>query len=198
MIKKIGLTGGIGSGKTTVSRIFGSFGFQVYYADLRAKTLYAEDKELKDQVIRAFGKNIYTVKGEIDRRQLAKIVFQDKSKLELLNKIVHPATFRDFVKWFKVLKSGSYCKPFILKETAILYESGSDVQLDGVIEVYAPKQVRLHRVLKRDGVIPQEVLARMDKQFPESFKLFHSDLTIYNDNSHHLIPQVQNAISFFS
>ncbi len=198
MIKQIGLTGGIGSGKTTVARIFESFGFQVYYADQRAKALYTEDDEVREQVVQAFGSTVYTEKGELDRKHLAGIVFQDKSKLEELNGIVHPATFRDFARWMEALKSGDYAKPFVLKEAAILYESGSDAHLDGVLEVYAPKQVRLERVLKRDGTVLQEVLARMDKQYPESFKLFHADLTIYNDGSHHLIPQVQNAIHHFS
>lgn len=199
MIKEIGLTGGIGSGKTTVARIFESFGFSVYFADLRAKALYTEDEEMKASVIDSFGADIYTAAGELDRKKLAGIVFQDRTQLDTLNSIVHPATFRDFDRWMDQLNEGAaYDKPFILKEAAILYESGSHAHLDGVLGVYAPKQTRLERVLQRDGAVREEVLARMDKQYPESFKLFHSDFTIYNDGSHHLIPQVQAAIAHFS
>lgn len=198
MIKEIGLTGGIGSGKTTIAGIFETYGFKVYYADLRAKALYQEDADMKAEVISVFGKDIYTPEGDLDRKKLAGIVFQDREKLDTLNKIVHPATLRDFKQWMAELNQGNYNKPFILKEAAILFEAGSHVGLDGVLGVYAPKNTRLARVLKRDGVVRSEVLARMDKQFPESFKLFHSDFTIYSDGNHHLIPQVQSAINYFS
>ena len=153
---------------------------------------------MKQQVIDAFGEAVYTPEGVLDRKYLAGIVFQDRSQLETLNSIVHPATLKDFARWLEEVKASSYDKPFILKEAAILFEAGTGTHLDGILTVYAPKKIRLKRVLKRDGATREEVLARMDKQYPSSYKIFHSDFTIYNDGAHHLIPQVQSAISYFT
>lgn len=197
-MKEIGITGGIGSGKSTVARIFESFGYLVYYADQRAKDLYLEDEEVKSQVVAAFGADIYTLEGQLDRKKLAHIVFNDRSQLDALNQIVHPATARDFNHWLKEVEATEYEKSFVLKEAAILYESGSHIGLDGVLSVYASKHTRMTRVLKRDGAKKEEVLARMDKQFPEQYKLHHSDYTIFNDGNHLLIPQVKEAIEYFS
>jgi len=197
-MKEIGITGGIGSGKSTVAKIFETFGYLVYYADQRAKDLYLEDQDMKEQVISAFGPAVYTADGQLDRKRLASIVFKDRSQLEILNGIVHPATRRDFQAWLQRIAASGYNKSFVLKEAAILYESGSDQGLDGVLTVYASKNTRLSRVLKRDGAVQDEVLARMDKQFPEQFKLFKADFSIYNDGHHHLIPQVKQAVDFFS
>ena len=189
-MKEIGLTGGIGSGKTTVAKIFETYGYKVYYADIRAKALYQEDEELKAKVISLFGEDIYQPNGFMDRKKLAGIVFNDRSKLDALNKIVHPATLKDFEQWIASVKSSEYDKPFILKEAAILFEAGTGTKLDGILTVYAPKNIRLRRVLARDGAVPEEVLARMDKQFPSVYKLFHADQVIYSDGTHHLIPKL--------
>ena len=197
-MKEIGLTGGIGSGKTTVARIFETYGFKVYYADQRAKALYQEDQVLKKEVIALFGSDIYQVDGSLDRKKLAGIVFNDRSQLNALNQLVHPATLKDFDNWIERIKASDYNKPFILKEAAILFEANTGTQLDGILTVYSPKNIRLKRVLARDGAVPEEVLARMDKQFPSVYKLLHSDQVIYSDGSHHLIPQVQRTIEYFS
>ena len=197
-MKEIGLTGGIGSGKTTVARIFETYGFKVYYADLRAKALYQENEALKKEVISLFGPDIYLPDGMLDRKKLAGIIFNDKAKLQALNQLVHPATLRDFDEWIESVKASDYDKPFILKEAAILFEANTGTKLDGILTVYAPKNIRLKRVLARDGAVQEEVLARMDKQFPSVYKLFHADQVIYSDDSHHLIPQVQRAIEYFS
>lgn len=197
-MKEIGITGGIGSGKTTVARIFESMGYAVYFADARAKALYVEDAEVKAAVIALFGADIYLKTGEIDRKKLAGIVFQDKEKLQALNAIVHPATGRDFANWLAELEGAGYDKAFVLKEAAILFEAKAHERLHGVIEVYAPKSIRVDRVCKRDGVEPAQVLARMGKQFPELYKLRNADFVIYSDGVHHLIPQVQQAVHYFS
>ena len=196
MIAKIGLTGGIGSGKTTVAKIFEQFGYEVYYADIRAKWLSNNDIEVRNQLIYHFGAGIYTSEG-LDRKKLAGIVFKDKNQLELLNSIIHPATYRDFEKWFAGL-SAEYSKNFILKEAAILFEAGSWKNLDGIITVYAPESIRIARVCSRDRVEPEAVRARMQNQIDEQFKRDHSDFIIYNDGQHMLIPQVRSAIEYFS
>jgi dephospho-CoA kinase len=118
--------------------------------------------------------------------------------LKELNAIVHPATRRDFDRWSIELSNKGYNKGFLLKEAAILFEAGSDKSLEGVIDVYAPKKLRLERVQNRDSVDSSAVLARMANQWPDSKKMFASDFIIYNDGSHMLIPQVQQAISFFN
>lgn len=194
---EIGLTGGIGSGKSYVARIFESMGFQCYYADQRAKALYIEDQHLKQQVIELFGADIYTPDGQLDRAQLGSIVFNDREKLAQLNAIVHPATLEDFFRWKKQLLESGYDKPFLLKEAAILFEAQTADHLDQVITVYAPKSLRLKRVIQRDNTDPQAVLARMDKQFPDLYKITHADFVIYNDG-HALAPQIEAAIAYFS
>ena len=185
-MKEIGITGGIGSGKSTVARIFESYGFKVYYADARAKALYTEDEEVKAAVKALFGEDIYLVDGKIDRVKLGGIVFNDNSLLKELNAIVHPATGKDFERWLGELENGGYAKPFVLKEAAILYEARAHERLDGVIQVYAPTSIRIGRVCARDGVEPEDVRARM------------ANFVIYNDGEHHLIPQVQEATAYFS
>jgi len=196
-IKEIGLTGGIGSGKSYVARQFEALGYQCYYADQRAKALYVENAAMKAQVMALFGAGIYFPDGQLDRKQLGSIVFQDREKLAQLNAIVHPATLRDFEEWRDELVASGYALPFLLKEAAILYEAGSNIGLAGVISVYAPKRIRLGRVVKRDATDLDAVLDRMDKQYPETYKLRHADFIIYNDG-HALAPQIQAAIDFFS
>lgn len=196
-LTEIGLTGGIGSGKSTVARIFETLGYQVYYADDRAKALYTEDPAVRKAVEKLFGKDIYTADGTLDRARLAGIVFNDPEQLKALNAIVHPATRRDFATWRSEMAKG-YAKPFLLKEAAILFEAGTAADMEAVISVYAPKSIRLARVCARDGVQPEQVLARMDKQWPEARKLQKADFIIYNDGTHPVIPQVMAAIDFFS
>ena len=197
-MREIGITGGIGSGKSLVASIFESIGYKVYYADVRAKALYREDAAVMDAVKGLFGEDIYLDDGQIDRAKLAGIVFQDQGMLKKLNAIVHPATGRDFVRWRADLTANGYDKPFLLKEAAILYEAGSHKALDGVIEVFAPKETRIKRVIGRDSADRGQVLARMDKQYPELFKLRAADFVIYNDGRHMVSPQVLAAIGYFS
>ena len=120
-MKEIGITGGIGSGKSYVSRIFKELGFSVYDADKQAKALYTSNSEVKQQVIASFGADIYTSSGELNRAKLAGIVFADKAKLEILNRIVHPATREDYRLWRAQLKANGYPKPLLFREAAILF-----------------------------------------------------------------------------
>jgi dephospho-CoA kinase len=181
---KVGITGGIGSGKSTVSRIFELLGVPVYYADTAAKEIMHTDEELKAKVQEHFGPDIYK-DGKLDRAALGKIVFNDKEQLELLNSLVHPATIRHSDEW-----ASRQNAPYVLKEAALLFESGSSQSLDKIIGVFAPQPLRLLRVMKRDNATREEVLARMNKQIDENIKMRLCDYVIHNDEQQLVIPQV--------
>lgn len=195
-VLKIGITGGIGSGKSYVCRIFESLGYRIYYADARAKLLMHEDKILVEQVKTLLGKDAYTETGELNRAHVGSIVFNNPEKLQALNGFVHPAVGRDFFHWYRSI-SADYSKDFVLKEAAILYESGSYKEADGVISIYAPKQLRIKRVLEREPTTREAILARMAQQWPESEKMKRADYTIINDGEHLLLPQVREVINLF-
>lgn len=182
---KIGITGGIGSGKSTVSRIFELLGVPVYYADDRAKDIMVRDPELIAQIKHHFGEEIYDTQGALNRKLLGSIVFNDKDKLAVLNSLVHPATIRDSDNWAQQQQT-----PYVLKEAALLFETESFHHLDKIIAVFAPQPLRVHRVMKRDNVTRNEVLARMYKQIDETIKMRLSDFIIHNDEQHMVIPQV--------
>ena len=181
---KVGITGGIGSGKSTITRIFSSLGVPVYFADDAAKRLMNEDPDIQFQLIKAFGVDTY-IEGVLNRKYLSSIVFNDPSKLELLNSIVHPVTIHDAAVWMS-----KQTTPYVIKEAALIFESGSQDMLDHVIGVYAPESLRIFRVMKRDGVSRNEVKARMRKQIEETVKMRLCDTVILNDDQHLVIPQV--------
>lgn len=184
---KVGLTGGIGSGKSTVARIFETLGIPVYYADDAAKQLMNTDLRLQQKIRQAFGDTAY-VNGELDRKYISDIVFRDPQKLELLNSFVHPATLADAAAWMR-----SQHTPYAIKEAALIFESGSQEGLDLVIGVYAPPALRIHRVMQRDHTTRDAVLARMSKQIDETIKMRLCDIVINNDEQQLLIPQVLSA-----
>ncbi len=181
---RIGLTGGLGSGKTTVARIFEVLGIPVYYADVAAKRIMNEDENIKVSVINTFGREAYK-DGELNRQYLADIVFSNADKLDLLNSIVHPVTLKDAEEWIKKQTS-----PYIIKEAALLFESGSHQKLDYVIGVKSPLDLRISRAMKRDEISRDEVMARMNKQMSEETKLSLSDFVITNDEEQLVLPQV--------
>lgn len=174
---KIGITGGIGSGKTTVCRLFELLGVPVYYADDESKKLLTDDKAVKEQVLKLF--------GTIDRKQLAGIVFNDKQKLEQLNAILHPAVGLHFENWLNKQNT-----PYILKEAAILFESGAYKQVDKVLTIIAPLELKIQRTMKRDNVTKEEVERRMKLQMTDDEKVKRSDFVIKNNEQDLLIPQV--------
>lgn len=182
---KVGITGGIGSGKSTVCRIFALLGIPVYYADAAAKEIMNTDETLKAQIKQHFGTAIYDNSGLLDRPALGKIVFNDKEKLALLNSLVHPATIRDSEEW-----AARQTAPYVLKEAALLFETESFHYLDKVIGVFSPQPLRIHRVMKRDQVTRDEVLARIHKQIDETIKMRLCDYVIHNDEQQMVIPQV--------
>ena len=181
---KIGITGGIGSGKTTVAKVFEVLGIPVYYADEAAKEIMHKNEPLKQQLIFYFGKDTY-VDGKLNRKHLSSIVFADKEKLELLNSLVHPVTIADAEQWFKQQQS-----PYVLKEAALLFESGAAEGLDYVIGVTAPSAIRIKRVMDRDGVTADEVKKRMLNQIDETIKICLCDFIIHNDEQQMILPQV--------
>ncbi|MFK8009329.1 MAG: dephospho-CoA kinase [Saprospiraceae bacterium] len=186
-MKKIGITGGIGSGKTTVCKIFESLGIPVYYADDRAKALMTENKELVNGIKNLLGDESYFDNGALNRQYIASIIFKDKKKLEQMNGLVHPAVAKDGILW----QQSQLLVPYTLKEAALLIESGSFQALDYLITVWASKETRIQRVIKRDGSSREEVEARIDKQMSEFEKLKLAQFVIINDGEKSLVQQVQ-------
>jgi dephospho-CoA kinase len=181
---KIGLTGGIGSGKSTVAKIFELLQVPVYYADEASRRLYHTDPELMAQIKKHFGEDMYS-EGKLNRSKMAEIVFNDPQKLELLNQLVHPPTLRDAQEWIRAQKA-----PYVIKEAALLFESGSAAGLDYIIGIQAPVAVRLKRVMDRDKTTREEVLSRMNRQIDEDIKMRLCDFIVRNNEQELVIPQV--------
>jgi dephospho-CoA kinase len=181
---KVGLTGGIGSGKTTVAKIFAILDVPVYDADASTKNLYETNAELKQALIKNFGEDIYNEKG-LNRSKLSGIVFSDSQKLNLLNQLVHPLTIKNAEEWMQKQLS-----PYVIKEAALIFESGSASDLDLVIGVQSPKHLRIQRAMERDGVSREEIIHRMQRQIDETIKMKLCDFIIYNDEQQLVIPQV--------
>ena len=184
MVLHLGLTGGIGSGKTTVAKIFETLGIPVYYADEAARNLMNTDKELIAAIINHFGEESY-INGELNRKYVASQVFNDHFKLDLLNSITHPATIKNAKEWMQQQNA-----PYTIKEAALIFESGSAEGLDYIIGVYAPQALRIKRVMDRDNVTREEVLKRISRQVNEEMKMKLCDFIIHNDEQQLVIPQV--------
>ena len=181
---RIGLTGGIGSGKSVVAGIFETLGIPVYYADDAAKRIMNTNADLKTAIISHFGEKSYTSDG-LDRKFIAGIVFNDKKKLELLNSLTHPVTISDAEQWM-ILQT----TPYIIKEAALLFESKAADHLDYIIGVSAPEHIRIHRVMKRDGLTEEDVRKRINRQMDEAEKMKRCNFIIMNDEQQMVIPQV--------
>jgi dephospho-CoA kinase len=181
---KIGLTGGIGSGKSTVAEVFSLLGIPVFNADAVTKQLMEEDADLIKQIKNAFGEEAYS-NNKLNRKYIASIVFNDAYQLEKLNAITHPAAIHAAQGWMKKQTS-----PYVIKEAALMFESASAAGVDLVIGVFAPQHIRIKRVMERDHLSRHEVLARMDKQIDEEIKMKLCDFVLVNDEQQLLIPQV--------
>jgi dephospho-CoA kinase len=181
---RIGLTGGIGSGKSTVARIFSVLGIPVYDSDSASKRLMTEDEVLKDNIIQNFGKQSY-VNGNLNRKYLSEQIFSDHKKTEMLNSIVHPATIKDAEEWMKKQEA-----PYLIKEAALIFESGSYKFLDKVIGVSSPLPLRIERTMQRNNSTADQVKARITLQMDEEEKMRLCDYVIINDEQQMLIPQV--------
>ena len=187
-MKKIGLTGGIGSGKTYVSKVFEKLGFPVFNADNYAKEYMHTDQDLVKAIIREFGSDIYKDR-KLQAKVLASIVFNDQEKLNQLNSLVHPIVKKGFIDWCFQINS-----KLVIKEAAILFESDSHIGLDAVICVVCPEEIRIERVMKRDNVNRSEVLSRIDQQMDVEKQKALSSYIIVNDGKHMVVPQVLDII----
>ena len=184
----LGITGGIGSGKSLVASILERSGTPVYLADDRAKSLMITDPSIISGVTDLFGEEAYFEDGQLNRAHLSKLAFGNPEILKKLNAVVHPATGKDFVQWVDQKKQEGYL--LVAKEAAILFESAAYLACDKVATVYAPQNIRVQRVVARDNTTAKEVHKRIKRQWPEWKKIRKSDFLIINDGRHHLIPQV--------
>ncbi|RFP64860.1 dephospho-CoA kinase [Hymenobacter lapidiphilus] len=186
---KIGITGGIGSGKSMVGRLFTVLGVPLYDSDSRAKQVMAHNPQLRRELTEAFGAETFDASGRLDRTYLARVAFPDPAQLARLNALVHPHVGRDFADWATARHAEGHA--YVLKEAALLYESGAYKQLDRITTVFAPQSLRQQRVLLRDPHrSAQDVLTIIGKQLSEDEKLARADYVIHNDDEHLLIPQV--------
>lgn len=184
-MKKIGLTGGIGSGKSYVADVFRHLAVPIFNSDDEARKIQETDQSVLDEIRAAFG-DVFLSDGKLDRKKVASIVFADAQKLQLLNSIVHPAVGRAFEAF--CLQHSS--KAYVIKEAAIIFEIGLDEQLDATILVTAPEKIRIERVMKRDSISEAEVRTRMSKQWSDEEKKMRADYFIDNDGEKALLPQV--------
>ncbi len=182
---QVGLTGGIGSGKTLVCSVLEKLGVPVYYADAEAKKLMNSDQDLKRQIVELFGRESYR-EGALDQAFLGSRVFADPEMLSKLNAIVHPAVRKDYSRWVGQQSDA----PYVVEEAAILFESGASRFLDRSVLVYAPEALRITRVMQRDRVEEEHVRRRMMHQMNEEEKMELADDIIYNDEKEMLLPQI--------
>ena len=180
----IGLTGGIGSGKSVVAKVFATLGIPVFNADEEAKHIMQNSPEIKAKLIEQFGPAIYNESG-LQKDALAQLVFNDPFQLQLLNAIVHPVTIQAAKDW-----AAKQTSPYVIKEAALIFESGSSAGLFKVIGVTAPLSLRIHRVMQRDSITKEQLEARMRNQISDTIKMRLCDYVIHNDNQEMVIPQV--------
>ena len=183
-MKRIGITGGIGSGKTYVASVFQSLGIPIFNADIQAKKIMTSSRKLIKLVKEEFGNDIYK-DSDLNKEKLASIVFSDSDKLQKLNSLVHPIVKEEFNNWYKKQTS-----PYVIKEAAILFESNSHIGLDAVICVSAPLELRMKRLLNRDNYSEKEIKKRIENQISQEEKQKLSDYIIVNDEKELLLPKI--------
>lgn len=190
---KIGLTGGIGSGKTLIGNLFSYFGIPVFNADLEAKNILNTNSVVRTKLIAIFGQSIYLPNHAIDRKKLASIIFNNEYLLKQVNEIVHPEVHHAFDKWSELQQSA-----FVLYEAAILFESGHYKRMDKTILIVADETNRIKRVMKRDSATLEQVQQRMANQWEDEQKIGLSDFVIYNNDQELIIPQVLEILKIIN
>lgn len=188
---KVGLTGGIGSGKSTVANIFNVLKIPVFNADKEAKILMETDPDVVRGIKKTFGEESY-IEGKLNRSYLAGLVFKNQQALIKLNALVHPATIAAALKWMQQQTSA-----YVIKEAALMFESGSAEEFDYVIGVYSPADLRMKRIIQRDNLSREDIFARMENQMDEALKMKLCNFIIVNDETQFLIPQVLDLHDFF-
>lgn len=186
-MKHLAITGNMGSGKSTVSSIFENMGIPVYYSDVHAKRLMNEDKEVREQLIAIFGKDVYGGNELLNRTFLGKKIFHDKSLLTRVNKIVHPRVRKDYLKWRKKQNA-----QYTLQESALTFEIKADKIMDATILVYAPEPLLINRIKQRDNLSIKDIKARLDKQISQDKKKEKASFIINNGISNVLTRQIQH------
>ena len=186
---KIGLTGGIGSGKSTIAKIIETLGYPVYISDSKASELINRDKEIKKRLTELFGNDIYQPDGLLNKKRLAEIIFNDKEAIKQVNGIVHPAVTRDFTTWCSTQWS-----PLLFFESAILFEAKLENLFDYIILITADIETRVERVISRDSTTREKVIERINNQMPDETKQSKSDFVIYNNNDDKVIRQILSII----
>lgn len=181
----VGITGGIGSGKSVVSRLLNMLGYPVYDSDSKAKRLNDIDEEVKRALTLAFGSDLYE-NGLLNRPKLASLIFQSDSNRQLVNAIIHPAVKRDFLRWAEAQNSD-----IVFLEAAILYESGFDAFMNKVVAVAAPEQVRIQRAMQRDNATEQQIVNRLRAQMSQDVLESKADFVVVNDGIQPLLPQIE-------
>ncbi len=182
----VGVTGGIGSGKSTVCNVFRILGTPVFEADLIARELMDKDRNIKSALTDVFGETIYTASGQLDRKKMAEAIFKNKNLLDKVNELVHPAVRSAFYDWLKQNEKFAY----VIYEAAILFEGGFHEKMDFSILVTAPEHQRIARVVERNGISEQSVRERMKNQWPEDRKRELADLCLQNDNRNMILPEI--------
>jgi len=183
---RVGITGGIGSGKTTVCNFFELLNIPIFYADIEAKKLINEDAFLKSELKNEFGNEIYFADGRINKDIFAKIIFSNKENLQKSNSIIHPVVQKCYEIWCNKYSKYKYT----LKEAAILFESGSYKQMDYIITVVSPIEQRIENISRRDNLTKEMILKKINNQLSDDLKINISDFVIYNDKNRLLIPQI--------
>ncbi len=190
---KIGITGGIGSGKTIICEIFKHLNIPIYNADIEAKKILINNNIVRKKLINNFGENIYLSSSEINNKLLATIVFNDKTALNTINSIVHPEVWQNFLRFTQNKTNYNY----VILEAAILIESGFYKKMDYVVTVTAPENIRIQRVITRDNAAKTNIIQRINNQISEQERIKFSDFTIINDDKQLVLPQVLNLHNKF-
>ena len=184
LVFRLGITGGIGSGKTSVCRVFEVLGIPVFSADHIAREIMANDKEIINKINAIAGKDLY-INGSLDSRELASIIFSNRSILEKVNSLVHPSVFDNFIKW-----TSEQTAPYVIMEAAILIESGASKFVDRIATVVTPFEQRMERVIKRNKLSRELVMDRMRNQMDDNSRIRLSDYVIHNSENDMIIPSI--------
>ncbi|MBN1769309.1 MAG: dephospho-CoA kinase [Prolixibacteraceae bacterium] len=182
---KIGLTGGIGAGKSYVGRIFSKLGIPVFIADIEARKIQLTDSDIIEKLINLLGNDIYLPNGDINRKKLANIIFNDKIARQQVNEIVHPAVRNKFNCW-----ANKQTSPYVIQEAAIIFENQQEKNFDRIITVSAPIDERIERIINRDAIRREEVMQRIESQLPDKLKIEKSDFVIYTGTGQLIVPQI--------
>jgi len=186
---KLGITGGIGAGKSVVASFLKTLGIPVYIADDESKKLTSTSPRIKEQLVEKFGEDLF-FEGTLNKALLASLIFENKDNLRAINSIIHPEVMADFEAWAEKHAD----KKLIAMEAAILFESGFDKTMNFIVTVTAPQEERVERILRRNKITREEILSRMSNQLPDEEKCERSDFVIYNDNNRAIIPQIENIL----